>query len=81
MKKVVTKENELNKAIKVLSDAMDKDNSFFRVYVDNISMMFQDKYNYYKKKHNKNYINNVDLKKIADEAATSFLNMWLDLKK
>jgi len=68
---------KLKKAVKTLSRALRNDPDYFRAYQANIAMQFKDEYSRKKIEKNYGYINNEDIHKIANKAATSFLELLI----
>jgi len=66
---------KLEKAVKTLCKELRKDPDYFRSYQANIAMQFKDEYS--RKRKNKKYLNNDDIHEIANDAATSFLNLLI----
>ena len=69
------KTTKLQKAVRTLCKALRNDPDFFNAYQANIAMQFKDEYSI--KRKGKNYLNNDDIHEIANDAATSFLNLLI----
>jgi hypothetical protein len=63
------------KAVKTLSKKLRKDPELYYAYQANIAMQFKDEYS--RRRKEKNYLNNEDIHKIANDAAKSFLNLLI----
>jgi hypothetical protein len=61
-------------------DLLKRDKALFEAYQANIAMSFVDSAIWYKRKHQKRVLSNKDIHKIANEAATHFLNMLINFK-
>ena len=66
-------ENSVKDAVKTLTKALKKDESFYYAYQANIAMAFKDEY----ARNRKKYMNKVDIHKVANQAARNFLNLWI----
>lgn len=70
--------NLANKTFNFVSERnmIKSDNGMWEGYKANIAMQFKDHVHYYKKFHNKKYLNSEDIHKIANDAADCFLHLW-----
>lgn len=66
--------NSVSEAVKVLADALKKDNDFYYAYQANIAMAFKDKVYQYQRKHGKRSLSQKDYHVIANDAAKGFLD-------
>ena len=60
-----------------LQKALKKDKDFYYSYQANIAMAIKDEYYWYKKRHNKKYMNSSDLHEICNQGAKNFLNLLI----
>jgi len=61
-------------AVKTITEAIKKDESFKESYKANIAMAFKDEYA--RKRKEKSNINYSDIHEIANNAADNFLELW-----
>jgi len=61
-------------AVKTVTNEIKNDAELKQSYKSNIAMAFKDEYDRAKSK--KNYLNQNDIRKISNDAAEYFLNLW-----
>jgi hypothetical protein len=68
------KQTELQKAVKVLIQALKDDKELRMGWIANIAVPFQDCISRYKKANNKRELNQAEIHKISNEAADEFIS-------
>ena len=72
--------NETQKAVSTLTQAIKTDPDLYIAYQSNIAMAFVDSVNSFKVRTGKRNLNRREVHQLANEAATHFVNSWTGAK-